>query len=46
MQKYYGKLKPQLEEVDDLKFFPLNELPKQIAPLNKKAIRSYLDSKN
>lgn len=45
-KKYYGKLKPQLEEVDDLKFFPLNELPKQIAPLNKKAIRSYLDSKN
>ncbi len=43
--KYHGELKPQESEVDDLRFFSLEEIPDQIAPMNQKAIRAYLKTK-
>lgn len=40
-RRYHGELTCQEEEVSELKFFPLNELPSPIFPLNKSAIEAF-----
>lgn len=41
-KSYSGDLKMQKNEVSDLKFFPLTDLPENISPPNIKAIKAYI----
>lgn len=42
---YSGELKCQDGEVDDLKFYAADDLPKRIFPVNKPAINKWISSK-
>lgn len=39
---YSGVLKKQKDEVIDLKFFPLSDLPENLSPPNIKALKEYI----
>lgn len=39
---YLGVLKKQKDEVIDLKFFPLSDLPENLSPPNIKALKEYI----
>ncbi|NLU51651.1 MAG: NUDIX hydrolase [Clostridiaceae bacterium] len=41
-KSYSGELKMQEDEVTDLKFFPIANLPENISPPNIKAIKAYI----
>ena len=41
--KYHGELKPQIEEVKSLKFYPINNLPEKMSKRNKLIIKDYLE---
>jgi len=41
-KSYSGDLKMQKDEVADLKFFPLNDLPENISPPIAKALKAYI----
>lgn len=40
--KYHGDLKPQLDEISELKFFDLDNLPKEISPPLRPVLSKYL----
>lgn len=45
-KKYLGKLKRQNSEVEDLKFFSVEEMPKEIFNPNVPAIEEWIIKKN
>jgi 8-oxo-dGTP pyrophosphatase MutT (NUDIX family) len=45
-RSYSGDLKMQKDEVTDLKFFPLTNLPENISPPNIKALKAYIGKRN
>ncbi len=44
-RKYSGELMPQKGEVDDLRFFELSEIPRNISKPIKKALEAYIASR-
>lgn len=42
---YHGKLKPQIDEVKALKFYPLNQMPDNMWIRNKIILKDYLNKK-
>ena len=44
-RKYHGKLKPQIDEVKALKFYPLNQIPDNMWIRNKIILKDYLNKK-
>ena len=42
---YSGELKCQKDEVDELRFFDINDIPDNISPPNKKQLKSYIESR-
>lgn len=44
-RKFHGSLKPQASEVDDLKFFPIDQIPNNISPPQRTTIARYIESR-
>lgn len=42
-KKYHGKLRRQEEEVDELRFFPLDALPSKVSPPEHDILKKYAD---
>ena len=44
-KKYHGELKKQIEEVKDLKFYDLKDMPEKMSKRNKQIIKDLLEAK-
>lgn len=42
-RKYHGTLKPQDNEVSELRFFPVDKLPENISPPEKESFKKYIE---
>lgn len=42
-RKFHGKLTPQPGEVDDLRFYPIDQLPENISPPQRTTIAKYIE---
>lgn len=43
-RKYHGTMKLQQSEVSELRYFPIDELPENINPLDKISVKKYIET--